>query len=263
MSIRMNFSQTFFLKYCCYPPPGRELPEHAGDAASNSDFLADLKKYFGDDFLQEIHGKFVVDLGCGRGYQVVGAILNGAKYAIGIDMCPIFKEAENYAMEAGISDRLKFSSSSIKSLDNGSIDVVFSQNSFEHFAEPKNLMTDVYDVLKRGGKFFITFGPPWLHPYGVHMFFMIKIPWAHLIFSEKTILSVRKLYRQDNAMTFGEVEGGLNKMTIKKFKKYVELSGFHLQSFTLTPLKGLRFLIKIPYICEFFTSQVSAVLIKP
>ena len=44
---------------------------------------------------------------------------------------------------------------------------------------------------------------------------MTKYPWAHVLFSENTIMAVRKLYKNDNASRFEEVEGGLNQMTIK------------------------------------------------
>lgn len=75
-------------------------------------------------------------------------------------------------------------------------------------------------------------------------------------------MAVRKLFRNDNADRFEQIEGGLNKMTINKFKKGVKGSGFELEQLSLIPTKGLAPLVKIPYIQELFTSHVSAILTK-
>lgn len=258
----LNFRQKLFLRYCCYPPPGKEKSRIDNSLASELDPLALLKKKFGSYFLESIKGNAVLDIGCGEGDQVIAVALEGASYAVGAEIRPIFKEAENRAKHISISDKVKFTTSRIRELGEAVIDVAFSQNSFEHFADPNAILNDAFYVLKGNGNFFVTFGPPWLHPYGVHMCIMIKYPWPHIVFSERTIMSVRKLYRSDNANRFEEVEGGLNKMTIRKFTKYSELCGFKLEKLSLTPVKGLWPLTKIPFIREFFTAEVSAILLK-
>lgn len=37
----------------------------------------------------------------------------------------------------------------------------------------------------------ITFGCPWLSPYGSHMHFFTKMPWINVFFSETTVMRVR------------------------------------------------------------------------
>lgn len=111
---------------------------------------------------------------------------------------------------------------------------------------------------------FVTFSPPWLHPFGVHMFFMIKYPWAHLLWSEKTILKVRSLYRDDHPARYEDVDGGLNKMTIRRFEREVRKGGFTIERMVLRPIRPLPGLItRLPFVREFFTSTVAAELRAP
>jgi hypothetical protein len=92
---------------------------------------------------------------------------------------------------------------------------------------------------------------------------MIRPPWAHFFFSEKTIMTVRKLYRDDNAEHYEDVDGGLNQMTVRKFVRFVKNSGFQLEQLVLTPIRYTPpILSRIPGIREFVTSRVSAVLTK-
>ncbi|MEC4685153.1 MAG: class I SAM-dependent methyltransferase [Nitrospirota bacterium] len=259
---QLNLFQKLFLRFYCYPPPGRKISGIDDTLVSVSNPLGLLKNYFGDCFVQSIKDKVVLDIGCGDGSQVLGVALEGGKHAIGTEIRPVFEDAENRAKDLGIYDKVEFIFPPISKLGEASIDVAFSQNSFEHFIYPEKILNDVFYVLKKHGKFFITFGPPWLHPYGVHMFMMIKYPWAHVLFSEQTIMTVRKFYRSDDANRFEDVDGGLNKMTIRRFKHYVKQSGFIVEKMSLTPVKGLLPLVKMPFIREFFTSHISAILRK-
>ena len=262
-SLKLNLREKLLLKYFCYPPPGRdEDPEEV--TLSNSEPLELFFREFGADFQESIEGKTTLDVGGGLGAQVLGLAEAGSSKAIGAEYRPIFEAAMQYAERLGISDRIAFTLSPIRQLDEGSVDIAISQNSFEHFNNPEIILSDVFHVLRPDGKFFITFSPPWLHPFGVHMFFMLKYPWTHFIFSEKTILTVRKLYREDGAERFEDTDGGLNQMTISKFERLVRESGFHLERLILTPIRVFpRPLIKLPVIREFITSTVSAVLVKP
>ncbi len=220
--------------------------------------------HLGDLYRREIADKTVLDVGCGFGYEVIGAIARGAAHAIGADIRPIYEEGQKLARKLGLETKVSFTTTPIRELEPGVIDVALSQNSFEHFSDPGTVLDDVFHVLKPGGKFVITFAPPWLNPFGQHMFFMIRYPWAHLLFSEKKILNVRKLYRSDGAETYDDVEGGLNKMTIRKFTHCIETSPFELERLVITPMKIVpNFFRHIPILNEFTSSTVSAILLKP
>jgi 2-polyprenyl-3-methyl-5-hydroxy-6-metoxy-1,4-benzoquinol methylase len=258
----LGLSEKIFLNLFCHPVVDHEIESGELDQHEVGS-LGRFKRYFGDKFFTAIQEKTVLDVGCGVGSELITVVEEGAKNGIGIDIRENYKPSEKRAEILGIGDRVTYTTQHLSEMTSSSVDVALSQNSFEHYAFPDQILNDTYKALKPGGKMFITFSPPWLHPYGVHMFFMIKRPWAHILFSEKTILTVRKLYRSDGAERYEDVEGGLNKMTIKKFLEYISHSQFELEYLNLNPIRGLPgFFAKIPVLREFTTGAVSAILAK-
>jgi hypothetical protein len=91
--------------------------------------------------------------------------------------------------------------------------------------------------------------------------FMIKAPWAHLLFSEKPILRVRQLYRPNKPTCWREVS--LNQMTIAKLLRLVRDSRFTLTDLSLTPIGPLpRWLVSLRPFREWTASDVSVILAK-
>ncbi len=254
--------EKIFLRLYCYPPPGKNIKKNKAREGTEKEPLELLIRNFGETFKSSLKNSNILDIGCGEGDQVIALAVRDTRFVIGSEIRPIYEKSLIRARNLGISNKVKFTLSPIRELGKYSIDIIISQNSFEHYKKPEKILESAYYILKNGGKFFITFSPPWLNPFGVHMFFMIKYPWAHFIFSEKTIMTVRKLYRNDNAEKFEESEGGLNKMTIRKFKYLVKNAGFKLDKLYLRPIKGIPLVTKIPILREFFTSSVSAILLK-
>jgi 2-polyprenyl-3-methyl-5-hydroxy-6-metoxy-1,4-benzoquinol methylase len=262
--VKLNWRQYIFLKTFCYPPPGRPDSHEKKMPIGQGNHLVMFETAFGKSFGSAIKNKVVLDIGCGGGAQVISMAQCGAAKSIGADYRPNFVDALDFAIKTGIKDRTYFTTEPLRSLGEGSVDVVASQNAFEHFKDPAVILADAKYVLKPGGQFFIVFSPPWLHPFGVHMFFMIKYPWAHFLFSEQTIMAVRKMYRNDGATRFIETEGGLNQMTISKFERLVSESGFECKGLSLTPIRIFpMFLTKLPGLRELITTVVSAELVRP
>jgi SAM-dependent methyltransferase len=263
-NVRLNLRERLFLRVYCYPPPGKpsnESDRREGELPSRP--LGIFTDCFGQAFLDAIRDRSVLDIGCGDGDQVVGLALEGAKRAIGAEVRPIYGAMEQLAKTLGVGDRVVFTQSPVTDLAESSVDVVISQNSFEHFSQPDAILAAARHVLKPGGRFFITFAPPWLNPFGVHHFFMIRLPWAHFVFSEKTILTVRRLYRDDQAERYEDIEGGLNRMTIHRFRRYARESGLRTIALTATPIRHVPpVLSRVSGIQEFVTSRVSAILQK-
>jgi hypothetical protein len=91
---------------------------------------------------------------------------------------------------------------------------------------------------------------------------MTRVPWPHLIFSETLLLKARSRYKQDGAKRFEEVEGGLNRMSIRKFERIVERSAFNIAMLKLVPIRRTGMLQRyLPAGRELFTSVVKALLI--
>lgn len=119
------------------------------------------------------------------------------------------------------------------------------------------------DAVQPGGLLLITFGPPWYAPYGSHMHFFCKVPWLNLLFSEKTIMKVRKRYRQDGAERFDQVESGLNKMSLAKFEGLIRASGLEIVRRRYGAFKRLDFLSRIPLLRELCVIRATVVLRRP
>lgn len=77
------------------------------------------------------------------------------------------------------------------------------------------------------------------HPHGGHFFYVF--PWAHLVFSEASLTCRwRRDFRDDGAMHFADVDGGLNQLAIRRFEQLVEGSPLRLDLLRLRPIQVLR-----------------------
>jgi hypothetical protein len=104
----------------------------------------------------------------------------------------------------------------------------------------------------------IAFGPPWYHPRGGHSFSVF--PWAHLLFSEQALLRWRADFKADGATRFEEVDGGLNQMTVRRFRRLVAESPFDFAGFEAVPIRRWRVLGN-PVTREYFASLVRCRLV--
>jgi hypothetical protein len=71
-------------------------------------------------------------------------------------------------------------------------------------------------------------------------------PWAHLIFSERSLLRWRARFRDDGATCFADVEGGLNQMTIRRFEQLVAASPLRIAWLDTVPIRGISLLKSRP-----------------
>jgi 2-polyprenyl-3-methyl-5-hydroxy-6-metoxy-1,4-benzoquinol methylase len=257
-----GLSEKIFLNLYCHPVCKREVNAKEPNQ-DRVDSLRSFAHFFGDRLLNDIQEKIVLDIGYGEGSELIAAIEEGAKYGIGIQARDNYMASKKRAEMLGIGDKLTYTGKHLSELEPASIDVALSKNAFNHYANPDQVLRDTYKALKPGGKLFISFAPPWLHPYGVQMFFMAKRPWAHFLFSEKTILNVRKLYCSDGAERYEDIEDGHNRMTIRKFLEYVSYSQFGLEYLNLNLIRGVpNYFAKSSMLREFTTRTVSAILVK-
>ncbi|TVP48870.1 MAG: class I SAM-dependent methyltransferase [Gemmatimonadales bacterium] len=205
----------------------------------------------------------VVDFGCGHGRQAVGLVQLGAKSVAGIDINEGFLEvARAHADRSGAGARVRFFTS-LPEAEAGNWDLVISQDAMEHFGNPDRILGDMFRILAPGGRAAITFSPPWLHPYGAHMHFFTPVPWVHLLFPERTVMRVRSRFRDDGAERYEDVEGGLNRMTLRRFEALVDRSPFIVESLRFTAIRGLPLVSRTPVLREFVTSRVDCILRKP
>ena len=214
------------------------------------------------DFDSMVRGHTVVDFGCGTGHQVVALAAAGAKHVVGVEMREkLLEVGRELARAQRVEDRVEFRSSVSSDLHER-FDLAISQNSMEHFAEPVAALLQIAALLRPGGYLLVTFCPTWYSPYGSHMHFFTRVPWVHLLFSERTVLAVRARFRSDGAKRYEDIEGGLNRMSLRKFGRVVAQSGLRARRTTYVPVKGLPVVTSVPVIRELLTNRVNCVLQK-
>jgi len=235
-------------------PDGDETGTYCDTSAYQS--RSKMELLFGRDVWMHVKGNHVLDFGCGMGNEAIEMARNGARKVTGIDSRQrVLEIAKETARIAGLAQICKFTT-----VTQDTVDVIFSVDGFEHYDKPDEILSLMKRLLVPGGRVLICFGPPWLHPYGGHLFSVF--PWAHLIFTEKSLIRWRADFKNDGATRFDEVEGGLNKMTVGLFQKLVQASGFEIEKFESVPIKKLRW-FSSPFTREFTTSVVRCMLIRP
>lgn len=209
----------------------------------------------GPDILNTIAGKVVIDFGCGDGSDAVEMAQEGARKVIGIDNREeVLKAARQKARDGGVEDLCTFATST-----NELADVIISLDAFEHFGDPAAVLRVMNSLLKIGGEIRVSFGPTWYHPLGGHLFSIF--PWAHLIFSEKALIRWRSTFNHDGATCFSETAGGLNRITVARFKKLVAESSLEFASFEAVPIRKVRHLHN-RLSQEVFTSVIRSRLVQ-
>jgi SAM-dependent methyltransferase len=229
---------------------------------------AQLSKLLSPSIYSLLSGTRVVDFGSGRGADAVSAALNGAD-VIGIEIRPQYIETSRALAEHhGVTAHCQFIAPESEPRRYralyGTCDVVVAIDSFEHFDSPDLVLSEMYRLLKPGGTVFISFGPPWLHPYGAHMTHFSRFPWIHLVFTERAVLSSASRRGIDrNARSYNETIAEPNRMTIARFKHAIDATPFERVYLRCIPIRRLSWLAAVPSLREFVTSVVKCELRKP
>jgi SAM-dependent methyltransferase len=224
------------------------------DIEARVDYKAETKieALFGPSFWDQIHGKIVLDFGCGHGDETIAMAQRGALEVIGLDVQQHYLAlARAHQAEVGVRN-VRFAD-----YVDSKVDIIVSMDSFEHFDQPNLVLREMARVLKPDGRVFASFGCPWYHPVGGHF---PLFPWAHLVLTEKALMKWRSKYKTDGARRFGEVAGGLNQMSIRRFERLVAASPLRFETFKTIPIRAVRSL-HCRLTREFFTSFVRCTLV--
>ena len=269
------------------PPLNRIAPAPAVD--DRTDMIEFLKRSLGrgteflDEFapLNEIEGRRVLDVGCGLGGKTVAMAASGAAEVVGIDTDPEKTHwARSLAVEAGTGN-VSFAVQSASSLGfpGGHFDLVVLADVIEHLEDPLAALLECARVLRYGGMALVGF-PPYLSPWGAHLFTHIRVPWAQVVFPEREVLEVWRAHHEDkftrgeiycseqrarcimNAGTVAEL-WGLNRMTIAEFLRLVQETVFRARLVRLKTPGGLgSFLTRSSFLREYVVTRLVAVLEK-
>jgi SAM-dependent methyltransferase len=226
----------------------------------------------------EIEGRSVLDYGCGDGAGAIWAARHGATRVLGVDVADVSfarEKAQEHFPE--LMDRVEFRQvRDAADLGDERFDVVLSKNTFEHVDDPHDYVAGMKSALAGGGDVVIGFSPLWKSPWGGHIDFMTRFPWAHLVFPEPVIMAERRRFRPDeDARRFEEIKGGLNRMTLARFRSVMAESGLapvHLEVNAAAKtrsrirwllLGAMRALARVPGLREYFAFSVHSVWRRP
>ena len=242
--------------------------------------VLDAAKKYGVGF----KGKDVLDLGCYDGAISSGYLDAGARFVYGVDIdAPAVKTAQQKFRDS----RLDFRISDVKGLplDDQTVDTIFCYDVFEHVENPAPILEECHRVLRPGGKMLIgTWG--WYHPFAPHLWSTMPVPWAHVLFSEKTMLrTCKRVYQSEwyvpNMHDFDEngqrkadkythesiPTDYLNKYLIKDFQKVFSESKLkykiNQERFSSKWAAWTTPLLSVPLLKEFFTAYIWVVLERP
>jgi SAM-dependent methyltransferase len=196
--------------------------------------VSKLEKLLGNKIWKETKDRVVIDFGCGDGEDAVEVAERGARKVIGIDIRErALENARETAVARGVAERCTFATQTDEKAD-----VILSLDAFEHFDDPAEILRIMRRLVKDDGCVIAAFGPTWYHPLGGHLF--SPFPWAHLLFTEKSLIRWRSDFKTDGATRFREAEGGLNQMTIRRFQTLVGESDFKFEEFEPVPIRRIQ-----------------------
>lgn len=246
-----------FLMSLCRDPKNKDYK--GGTVSTNWRNALDFLSKTVPRFQTHISGK-ILDFGCGMGNQSVAMAKAGATEVVGLDI-RLHEHARKLAAENDCSHRVRFVNH-LREDDWGSFDMVLSCSAIEHYRDPVAVVETMKRAAKPGGTVIISFAEPWYGPRGSHFDAFSRLPWVNLLFSEKTILTVRSHFRFDGARRFEDVEGGLNRMSIAKFERILRESGLEIEYFRVYMVKGIPVLHHVPVARELFAAAAACVLRK-
>ena len=247
----------------------------------------ELEDQFLDHFAcEQVAGKRVLDFGCGTGNLCKLSATCGAATVDGVDLNGRliefaqrnFSELSGYVNPnfhvADNTDTIEF--------EDEAFDVILCFDVVEHILQYREIISEWRRILTSGGRVLIWW-QPYYHPWGHHLQSLIPIPWAHIMFSNKTLAEVvcrikrlpeynprwwdfdsngKRIYPDPEKINT-ETLGDLNRLTIRRFEKICNESRLNIVRRDMHAFTGSKIvelisglLSRLPFINEHFTAYL-------
>ncbi|HUQ72258.1 MAG TPA: methyltransferase domain-containing protein [Planctomycetaceae bacterium] len=204
-------------------------------------------------------GGRTLDFGCGAGgltYQIA----KSSREAVGLDL-------EEYKLDFARSQRDRMGCSNVQFLSydgttlpfaDSSIDSVVCVDVIEHLPTPEHFVSEFHRVLKPGGQLLLSFGPPWYHPHGKHMWAKLPGWWTHLLFPRSVVMRVAGFSPES---TWEQL--GIHRLSVSKFRGIMNRNKFTRLHHEERINRYVRPIKSVPLLRELFISEVVGVYQKP
>jgi 2-polyprenyl-3-methyl-5-hydroxy-6-metoxy-1,4-benzoquinol methylase len=235
----------------------------------NSQFLENKKFWKRLGGKPNFEKKTVLDFGCGHGALSVEIAQCGAKEITGIDLedGPLDFAKKNLELNySNFKENINFSNVDILEKDlEKKFDLIVSKDTFEHTQRLDAVIQKMYDLLKKGGRAYLGFGPLYNFYNGDHGRTRMILPWFHLMVSEKFILN--KLNKNSDLKINKIQDLGLSKYSLNEYENFFNNSSFDIKYFK-TNLSDHPFapvfnaMSKIKIFKEYLTYNIYCILEK-
>ena len=206
----------------------------------------------------------VLDFGCGWGGETLWlASKVGSVCGVDVDRSAI-DQAQKALQSFGVSNcRFEWSQDGRLPFESESFDAVFSTDVFEHVMDLELAYSEIFRVLKPGGRLITKFGPLFYSPHGYHLYWACKVPWAHVVFGLDAIAAMRALRGGHKSIPSTWQDLGLNGRRFRDYVAGAANAGFVLDRFEPIAVKSLRTLTRVPAIKDYFIFGIDCAIHKP
>jgi SAM-dependent methyltransferase len=173
----------------------------------------------------DLHGKRVLEVGCGRAH--LGPQLTdqfGATY-VGIDIV----EKDTWSAARPDITLLRHDISTEPASDLGDFDVIISLAVLEHVVHPHAMLGAMFERLRPGGVVYLA-ANLYRGPKASHRYRQVFFPWPHLLFDDSVW---RAFYREIHHREW--TYSWVNKLTYAQYLAYFDMHGFVQRKVWLTP----------------------------
>jgi SAM-dependent methyltransferase len=131
-------------------------------------------------------GQTLLDVGASpHGFALERALAKGTATYVGVGL-GVWEPAE--VRHQGAIGRLVAAYGEALPVEAGSVDLVMSLSTFEHFHDGTSVLREMHRVLRPGGRLFVNFQPVWTSSAGHHLHHIGSVarvipPWAHLLWT--------------------------------------------------------------------------------
>lgn len=242
-----------------------------------------------------IHGKDVLDFGCGDGpLSFFLATEKHPRKMLGVDISADAIHRANSALirisrTTNIPIEFRLGETDTLPVVDQSYDTIVAFDCLEHVMSPAEILKDWHRVLRPGGRCLIEWFP-YSGPWGPHMEALIPIPWAHFIFGQAAMFrAAERIYdlpefiprhwdldgegkKKPNkwqAWSSFREQGYINELNTASFKRLAEAAGFHIERFEKHGFAGPkwrlalgRMLMALPLVGDYFVSYVCIEIVR-
>lgn len=266
--------------------PPRDLIFKDPDARPDIEYTDEVANPFGRFFGGlPMEGLDVLDLGCGFGGRTA-RFAEKARSVAGVEISDdLVAQARRYApgidFRVGTGEAIPF--------PDASFDLVVMYDVMEHVIDPEKVLTEIWRVLRPGGRLATVFPPYYWVLGGSHLHgYATRFPGLNLIFTTRQLRSAASKHLDSSGQPWRSFLRDIptdklwnqNGLTVRGFERLVRRSGFHSElvrklgyfdhrtarhpAWAKAPVYAIsEVAANTPVVREALCSRVAALLMKP